>query len=177
MTQDFRMPSRSDSCGVCQRAFEPLESFRAHLFDAPEGYVRLDLCTGCELPADRTPVASWRARKPPAGPPRAVLDRQAMHELLVQMGSATEPSRLRFRFALALFLWRKKVVQFVSADDSEGGETWNFTSTLTEESILVQRPELDEQQLDDLSATLERALMGELPPMEATGMDSEASHA
>jgi hypothetical protein len=158
---DWQMPRRNDACAGCGRAFEVGQPLQAFLYESRAGYERRDYCLGCQ-PADQPePLGIWRTQRP-APPTRKAqpFDREAVYALFQRLEDEEEPEKIRLRFVLALLLWRKKVLKFEGSEAVGGQETWQFSVPRTDETHHVPRPALDEEQVEWLSAQLERALAG-----------------
>lgn len=168
MSREWNMPRRGEVCHATQRPFEVGEEFQVCLFETPEGYERRDYGLDVEPPTDPPPIASWRTRRPePATRKVQPFDREAIYAFFTRLDDPQSPSQLQFRFALALLLWRKKVVRLDDTDVVDDVEQWRFVVPRTGEVHTVVRPELDEQQLEDLSTQLEQLLAGEAGDLEA----------
>ena len=162
MAKDWQMPRAGAACAGCGRPFEVGEEFRALLFEMPEGYERRDYCPACTPPAEPAPVGTWKTHRPvPASASTPVFDREAMYNFFLGMEGAEHPEKVRLRFVLALVLWRKKVLNFLRSDESDGREYWEFAVVKSDETHRVERPEIAEEQLEELSTQLERLLAGE----------------
>lgn len=172
MSTDWTMPRRADACTACQRPFAAGEVFHAFLYEAPDGYERRDFCPGCPPPPDRTPIASWKTRRTePAARRSLTFDRQAVYGVFERLDEAREPRQIQFRFILALLLWRKKVLRLTGTAANADGEVWEFTPAAGDGVHRVRRPELDEEQLEQLSAQLEQLLAGGAEPLEAAAAE------
>lgn len=160
MASDWEMPRRSDSCSACQVAFEPGTVFNAFLYDTSAGYERRDFCLNCRPPAESAPLGSWRTRRPvPTARKTFAFDREAVLGFFHRLKDAQTPEQQRFRFVLALLLWRKKALKFETSETREdGGEVWRFAVPASSERCDVLRPELDEEEIDRLSHQLESLL-------------------
>lgn len=159
MATDWQMPRRSDSCSGCQVVFEPGAGFTAYLYDSPAGFERRDFCNDCRPPAEPPPLGNWRTRRPASTARKtAAFDRDAVLGFFNRLDKADTPEQLRFRFVLALLLWRKKALKFETSETREDGEYWRFSAVSTRQRCDVFRPELDEEEIDRLSAQLEALL-------------------
>jgi hypothetical protein len=162
LNHDWQLPSRSEACKTCGRAFEVGETFRATLYDSPAGFERCDFCLTCRPTTQAAPLGAWKTRRPqPSAPKSQPFDREAIYRLFQQLEESEDPARVRFRFVLALLLWRKRVLRFVQSQSARGGEIWHYTDLAGKLEYRVLRPELDEQQIAELSQQLERVLGGE----------------
>ena len=161
VASEWQMPRPGKTCAGCRRGFEDGETFQALLDETPEGYERRDYCLDCPPPAEPVPIATWKAHRPPAQSKKPqTFDREAVYSFFLRLEDADEPEKLRLRFVLALLLWRKKVLKFTQSTETDGGETWEFSTPRTGENHHVHRPELDEEQLERLSLQLEHLLAG-----------------
>ncbi len=157
MADDWQMPRRGDACSACGRSFEPGETFTACLYEADGGYRRADYCQACPPTEEPGLLARWLTRRPePTQPRKVTLDRQALLALFEQLQEARSADKLQLRFVLALLLWRKKVIKLErSTTDDDGRELWHFVAPKLSATYAVVRPDLGEQQLEDLSQQLE----------------------
>lgn len=179
MATDWQMPRRSDCCHGCQVVFEPGASLTAFLYDTPAGYERRDFCNACQPPAEPAPLGSWRTHRPlPAARKVVAFDREAVLGFFHRLAKVESPEQLRFRFVLALLLWRKKALKFETAETREDGEYWRFSVVSTKERCDVLRPELDEEEIDRLSSQLESLLeAASVDSLDESGPEAAASGA
>lgn len=167
MPQDWTMPRRSDRCAACSREFEPSALLNACLYETPAGYERRDYCTSCTVPAEPAPLGVWRTRRSaPSSRAAATFDKAALLAIFEQLADASDRQRVQFRFVLALLLWRKRALKLDGTRDEGGVEYWDFAQPATEVVHAVTRPDLDEAELEQLSAGLEALIAGgELGPL------------
>jgi hypothetical protein len=175
LANEWDMPRRSDACAACGHGFEIDEVFRAFLFETRAGYERRDCCLTCPPPdaggphsgPDRRPadenaaIGYWQTRRPaPAGKKVQPFDREAIYGFFRRLDDAAEPEKVQFRFVLALLLWRKRVLKFEGATRAAGREVWQYAAPAAGLTHHVERPDLDEEQLERLSGQLEQLLAG-----------------
>lgn len=164
MPQDWTMPRRGDRCVACQREFVAGDALNVCLYDTPAGYERRDFCAACQPPAEPRPIGAWKSRRPQAnadGPRNlALFDKAAVLTIFEQLADATDRRQIQFRFVLALLLWRKRALKLEGTRDDGGIEHWDFTDPHTGASHPVARPDLDESELERLSAELEAIIAG-----------------
>jgi hypothetical protein len=160
MSRDWQMPRSSFACVLGDRAFEPGEEFRTYLFASRDGYERRDYCLTCLPPDESAAVGSWKTRRPlPAERRAPTFDREAIYGLFQSLEDAQRREQREFRFVLALVLWRRRVIRFVSSAEELQGEVWRFTGP-GEAEHRVERPMLDEDRIQKLSVELEELLSG-----------------
>lgn len=179
MTTDWSMPGRGETCAACQRAFEIGETFRAFLYETDGGYERRDYCLDCQPAEEPAALGSWSTRRPELAVKKVQpFDREAIYGFFERLEDAREPNQLQFRFVLALLLWRKKVLRLERTVKEGGREVWEFLTARTGAGHRVQRPDLDEEQLEQLSVQLEQLLAaqpGELDTV-VTDLSKENEH-
>lgn len=183
---EWTMTRRNETCAACGHAFAVLEPFVAYLYELPAAgpsredgpaFERRDYCVACPPPSDPPPIAHWRTRRPEPSQRRAMpFDREGVLRVFEDLESATESDRLRFRFVLALLLWRRRVLKFDETRQAPGGESWRFHLVGGERRYDVLRPELDDEQIERLSAQLEQVVIGQIADAALTdAASSEAS--
>jgi hypothetical protein len=162
MQQDWHVPRSGERCGACQREFAVNELFQAYIDEAGEGFARRDYCLDCAPANAGTAVGSWRTRRaapsPKKNPP---IDREALYGFFQALGTPEEPQKRQFRFVLALLLWRQRVLKLVDTATDESGEVWSFVEPKSGDSHAVPRPDLDDTEIERLSAQLEQLIAGE----------------
>lgn len=173
MANDWQMPRRGATCNVCQREFEPGDPVRAFLYESAEGYERRDFCASCEPPEQPPAVGFWKTRRPQPNVKKDVaFDRAAVFEFFERLEDADTPERRQLRFVLALLLWRKKVLKFDRSVATDDSEMWHFVVPRTGANHAVQRPDLDEEQLEHLGTQLEALLASQVGELSALASDS-----
>jgi hypothetical protein len=173
VSNDWEMPRRGEACVACGRDFKPGDMIRAYLYESPEGYERRDHCADCRPPDEPPAIGVWRTRRPEPAVKRVhSFDREAVYHFFRRLEDADTPEQRQLRFVLALLLWRKRVLKLDRSDAVDGAELWHFTVPRSEETHAVERPDLDEEQLERLSTQLEALLAGEVGELSATALDS-----
>ncbi len=178
--QDWSMPRRAEGCLRCQRAFDVGEAFQTLLYETPEGYGRRDYCLGCPPEESPAPLGRWKTRRPePSAKKTFAFDRETVLAFFERLSDSDDLRRRQFRFVLALLLWRKKALRLGATDATPTEEVWEFSAPRSGVTYRLVRPELDEDQLEQLSTQLEQLLAtgaGELEtlPTDATPEDTRA---
>jgi hypothetical protein len=168
MTQDWPMPRRSDSCAGCSVAFEIGAAIRARLLESPDGYRRLDYCLSCPGQTDAAVLAEWTTRRPePASRKTPAFDREAVWAFFQRMSDPQTPQEKQFKFVLGLLLWRKRALKFENSTTQDGVEQWHFRVPVSGEHVSLERPDLDEAEIERLSAQVESLLAGTTDAPEA----------
>lgn len=176
MTQEWNLPRHAALCGTCGREFEVGASFRVFLSLLDGAFHRDDVCDACPAPAHAGVVGWWRTRrKPPPERRSHAFDREAVYSFFARMEEEAQTDKRRFRFVLALLLWRKKVLKLTDTADRRNEEIWNFVAAHDGKTFAVVRPDLDEAQMEQLSEQLEGLLSeSEWPSDSAAPAAAEA---
>ncbi len=170
MAGEWNMPRRTDACVGCRRTFEVGESLRAFLYRSEAGYERRDYCLRCEPPADPAPLGTWKTRRPePAARRVQAFDREAVCSFFECLEGARDPAQVQLRFVVALLLWRKKVLKLERTAELGDHDVWEFVVVRSGTVHRVERPDLDEAQLERLSTQLERLLAGQPDELHVPG--------
>lgn len=179
MATDWQMPRRAENCVGCAKSFEVGDAIRVALYESAAGYERRDFCATCPPPVEPAPLAVWRTRRPtPSTRPAQAFDREAIFGFFQRLTDSTEAAHIQFRFVLALLLWRKRVLKFTETKLAGDGEIWRFATLRGDQTFDVTKPDLDEDQIERLSAQLEDLLAGGEPEAisAAGGSAAEPPH-
>ena len=173
MGEEWHMRRRGETCEICRRAFAPGEAIQAYLHESPEGYQRRDYCADCQPSDAALAIGSWRTRRPePTAKKSLTFDREAIYKLFEKLDGVETRQQRQLRFVLGLLLWRKKVLKFVRAEAVDGTEVWHYTMPRAESQHAVIRPELDEEQLEQLGTQLESLLAGQIEDLSCLVPDT-----
>jgi hypothetical protein len=136
----------------------------AALRETPAGFERIDIALDAWPQFDRADVlAHWQTVMPrPEQKKKLFVDDQVLCELFERLGSATEPSKINFRFVLGLILMRKRMLIYETSRVEEDREIWSVRFKGREERLDLTNPKLDEQQVQEVSQQLGEILNEEL---------------
>lgn len=180
MATEWQISRHGDRCAACGHNFDENQPFRAYLYESrdPVGLLRRDFCMDCTAAADESLIGFWKTRRATAARKSGMpFDRDAILAFFTRL-DADSPERAQFRFVLALLLWRKKVLRFDATEDTVDGEVWRFVLPRDGTIHAVRKPDLDDAEIDRLSAQLERLLgSGEGLSDDAAGQRQPATPA
>ncbi|MBX3377208.1 MAG: hypothetical protein KF678_09430 [Phycisphaeraceae bacterium] len=116
----FEVVRATGVCAVTGQAIATGEEYIAALFESEDGtsLERRDYSLDAWRAGTRPGPASrmfgaWKAVMPaPNESRRTLVDDESLMDLLEQLGEATEPARISFRYVLALLLLRRKVLKY-----------------------------------------------------------------
>jgi len=122
----------------------------------------------CRPPDEVFAIGSWQTHRPrPAAKKLYSFDREAIQRFFEQLEDADTREKRQLRFVLALLLWRKKALKFDRSETDDGREVWHFVVPRSETAHAVVRPDLNEDQLEQLGEQLEGLLTGKVDDLNA----------
>ena len=152
--------------GLCKgtgRKMEPGEEYYAALVDNKTCFERIDFCL--EYWQDQQPevFSFWKTRMPlPNQKKKLFVDDSVLINLFERLAEQTDPIKLNFRFVLALILMRKKILKYEDTSKEGGREIWKMRFVRETKIHEVTNPNLDEEQIQQVSQELSTILQGEL---------------
>ena len=146
------------------RILPPGTKIMAALRELSEGFERFETSLECWEQVDRTSLlAFWQTIIPQHEARKKVfVDDAVLCELFERLDKATEQSKLHFRFVLGLILMRKRMLAYESSRIEDGSEIWTVRFRGKEERLDLLNPQLNEQQVADVSQQLGEILNEEL---------------
>jgi len=151
-------------CTVCGNDLPPGTKVVAALKETPVGFERLDIEPACWTTFDRQNLlAFWQTVIPLHEAKKKIfVDDTVLCELFERLKEAVEPAKLNFRFVLGLILMRKRMLVYESSRQEEGKEIWTVRLRGTETKLDLLNPQLNEQQVTEVSQQLGEILNEEL---------------
>lgn len=149
-------------CGT-GKEFEPGEEYFASLVYSDNGLERRDF--SIEYWKEHKPevYCFWKTRLPhPEEKKKLFVDDDMLMAFFERLEEETEQEKINFRFVLALVLMRKKKLKYESSRIEDGTEIWTLKITGKKEYTEVVNPELDEEQIEQLTSQLGSILQAEL---------------
>jgi len=143
MTAPFVIQQHTRVCAATGRALAPGEKYHSALFDEGEGFQRRDYSAeGWPGPPDEA-VALWTGRVPAANQKRRLtFDDDLLMGCFERLAEQTEPSRLQFRYVLALLLLRRRRLKFEDVRRESGQEFMQLKCARTGNGFEVLDPHL-----------------------------------
>ena len=180
-TYDISKPT--GQCTFTGRVLEPGEAYVATLVDLPEeaqeaegasaaarlGFLRLDVSLEAWQDGKRPDAmfGHWKSSVPaPQAKKRLFVDDDVLMNMFVRLADTEQPRRLAFRFVIALILMRKKLLKYEGSreeanDDEAPVEVWSMTPKGATEPHEVVNPNLDEEQIQEVTEQLSEILESE----------------
>jgi hypothetical protein len=173
-------------CCACGAAIAPETKFMAALRETPAGFERLDCCLACWERSDapgaaieaeaaeaqtgpmaplnrRDLVGFWKTTMPHAEARKKVfVDDDVLLGLFERLADTAEPAKLNFRFVLGLILMRKRMLLYESSRQEDGRDIWSVRCKGRDDCLDLLNPQLNEEQIQDVSQQLGQILNEEL---------------
>jgi hypothetical protein len=170
MGKEYEIAKVAGACTACGKTLQPEQEFVATVREAGEELQRQDFCPDCwgKNGGERPDVlAVWRATVPkPAEKKRRFVDDDLLINFFQRLDGSPEPTRVSFRFVLALVLMRKKLLVYDRVEKlPDGGEVWLMHFKGDAAVHRVTNPRLDDEKIAEVS----RYLGDILPGAGATG--------
>lgn len=169
MAKEYNIRKTSGQCSTCDKQIDPGVEFTATVSEGPDELVRNDYCDACaETLSEETLAAvlcKWRTIAPhPEEKKKLLVSDDLLVNLFERLSETEDPSKINFRYVLALVLMRKKLLIYdrMSTDD-EGQETWSMHlkgSDPPDEHLVID-PKLTEDQIAEVSESLGEIMEGD----------------
>ncbi len=155
MQTDFQIQSSSRRCCVSGRELQTGETFYSVLLEQSGKLVRQDYSPEVWNGPPPGAFSFWRARvNPPEAKRRPAIDDEMLLDCLARLDGQTDAGKVRFRYIVALQLWRRKRLKLEDA----GQEVLAFRCSRTGETYQVIDPHLTEQELASVQDEVFQAL-------------------
>ena len=163
------------SLGQCYgsgRKIEYGEEFFATLIETDRGLQRRDFCA--DYWHDKKPdvFCYWKTRLPDPGQKKQIfVDDQMLMAFFERLEQETEQEKINFRFVITLILMRKRRLKYDSSKIEDGKEIWRLRIVgaavrrpvdSDKKFVEVTNPNLNEEQIEQLSSQLSQILQVEL---------------
>lgn len=154
---------RSD--GICfgtGQKLEPGQEYFAALIDDENGLQRRDY--SCQYWQENPPevFCFWKSKIPLKKPKQKLLvDDSVLVNIFHRLENQDDPTKLNFRFVLALILMRKRILKYEDSyinDDHQ--EIWKIRLVKDPNNYEVLNPHLSDEQIENVSQELSTILSG-----------------
>ena len=150
---DWEIEKTLGQCSGTERKFEVGEEYFAALTLNAEGFHRRDYSVEY-WQQDRPEVyCFWKTKM--AGPDqkkkKMFVDDDMLMAFFDRLAEETEQDKINFRFVLTLILMRKRKLKYDSSKVADGDEVWTMKVTGQARTVEVVNPDLNEDQISELS--------------------------
>ena len=139
------------------------EEYFAALVETEEGLARRDFCTDYWLAEKPDVFCYWKTRLPrPDEKKHIFVDDEMLMAFFERLGKETEQEKINFRFVLSLILMRKRRLKYDSSKIEGDKEIWRLRIAGGKEFVEVTNPNLDDEQIKQLTSQIGEILQTDL---------------
>jgi hypothetical protein len=171
---EWNIQSRAHACQSCKKPFSDKETFHTLLFDAKEGYERLDVCEDCwraqfsQGATDRKGfISHWLTMYtvPPSAPPEAI-QKDTAETLLRKLLELNDPSHAGALYILGAMLERKRILKVKAQLTRDGKRIFVYEHPKSGDLFHILDPNLQLDQLTEVQHDVAQLLEHGLPQQE-----------
>lgn len=161
--EQWEVKKSEGRCTGTGRQLEPGEEYYAALIDKSSFFERCDYSLDYWLEKKPEVFSYWKTRIPlPNQKKNIFVDDAVLINLFERLADQQEQLKINFRFVLALILMRKKLLKYEDSRQEEQKEIWKMRFVRETQIHEVINPNLNEEQIQQVSQELSTILQGEL---------------
>ncbi len=151
-------------CYGTGRKIEPGEEHFGALVETDQGLLRRDFCADYWNSKKPDVFCYWKTKLPqPDQKKHIFVDDEMLMAFFQRLEKETEQEKINFRFVLALILMRKRRLKYDSSRTENSREIWWLRVTgANKEFVEVINPNLDQQQIEQLTSQIGEILQTDL---------------
>ena len=139
------------------------QEYVAALVETEQGLQRRDFCTDHWESEKPQVFCYWKTKLPqPDQKKQIFVDDEMLMAFFERLAEETEQERINFRFVLALILMRKRRLKYDSSKLEDQKEIWRLRVAGEKEFVEVTNPNLDQEQIEQLSSQIGQILQVDL---------------
>ncbi len=156
---DYQIQPHTRRCTVTGRELKPGERYYTALLEEGDQFVRQDFSSEAWQGPPVGAFSFWAGRVHEANEPnRPRFDDDVLEECFQRLEGQLEPSRVNFRYVVALLLIRRKRFRFEQTIDEDGVEKIQMSNHRTGDKHLVMNPQLTDEQMAEVQSEVFRVL-------------------
>ncbi len=157
---DWEITQGEGACRQCARSLEEGEEYFSAIYDRGATFERRDFCLTCWESTPKQDVFSfWKTRIPlKEEKPKKYVDDEIILDFFRKLENETEPSKRNFRYVLALFLMRRKVLKLKDIVRDQTGEALLLHSKAEDKDYKAYITELTDEQIVDVTEEVGKIL-------------------
>jgi hypothetical protein len=145
---DYEIQPHTRRCCASGREIQPGERYYSVLLEEGSKFVRKDFSVEAWHGVPEGAFSFWMGRlAPPQSKRRPPIDDEMLLECFARLEDQLEPSRLRFRYVVALLLMRRRRLRFETARQEGGQEILEVRCTRSGVRHAVINPGLTDEEL------------------------------
>lgn len=156
---EYQIQPHTRRCTATGRELQPGDRYYTALLEEGDHFVRQDFAGDAWKGPPAGAFSFWSGRVPaPDQPHKPRFDDDVLEECFQRLEGQSEPSRINFRYVVALLLIRRKRFRFEQTLDEDGVEKLQLSNIRTGDQYLVLNPQLSDEQMADVQAEVFRVL-------------------
>jgi hypothetical protein len=148
LVTDYPVSVAERRCSATGRALRPGERYYGVMFSTSSGFARHDFAADAWTGPPEKAVGFWSGKVPANDNRRQSIDVDSIHEHFIRLTECDDPSKINFRYVLALLLVRRKRLRL----DGSTASILKLTDPKTGERHEVLDPGLQAVQLTEVQA-------------------------
>lgn len=150
-------------CAGTDTPFEPGQEFYAALVEIDGSFQRRDYSVEFWNEHHPQVFSYWKTHLPePNQKKKLFVDDSVLVNFFERLAEETDPLKMNFRFVLALILMRKRILKYEATVRGSGQEVWQMRQTGSKQIHDVINPQLNEEQIQQVSNEISAILQGEV---------------
>lgn len=150
-------------CYGTGRKIQPGEEYFGALVETDQGLQRRDFCTAFWQKEKPNVFCFWKTKLPhPDQKKHRFVDDEMLMAFFERMEKETEQEKINFRFVLSLILMRKRRLKYDSSRTENGKEIWQLKIVGENQFVEVIKPNLDDEQIQQLTSQIGQILQTDL---------------
>jgi hypothetical protein len=150
-------------CYGTNRTIEAGEEYVSTLIETEQGLERRDFCLDYWNSEKPEVFCYWKTKLPhPDQKKHVFVDDEMLMTFFERLEKETEQEKINFRFVLALVLMRKRRLKYDGSRTEDGKEIWQLRITGEKELVEVINPNLDDEQIEQLTSQIGEILQTDL---------------
>jgi hypothetical protein len=145
---EYQIQPHTRRCALTGRELRPGECFYTALLEEGERFLRRDYSAEAWQGPPAGAIGFWSGRVPPPDQARRPrIDDDLLMDCFMRLEGQDDPSRVSFRYVIALLLLRRKWFKFEGGHSEGGREVLRMRSARTREVHDVVNPGLSDEEM------------------------------
>jgi hypothetical protein len=156
---EYQIQPHTRRCVATGRELQAGERYYTALLEEGDQFVRQDYSKEAWQGPPPGAFSFWMGNVPPPDQPlKPRFDDDLLEECFQRLEGQLEPSRVNFRYVVALLLIRRKRLRFEQTVEENGVEKLEVSNIRTGDRVLVVNPQLTDEQIADVQNEVFRVL-------------------
>jgi len=169
MADEWEFTKTTGKCAKTERELTEGESYYAVLIENPDTFERRDYSLEAWEGPPEGSFCHWRGKIPIREKKQSTIavDMEILIQIFIRLEDEKSPTKQRFRFMLALLLMRKRLLKLEQTIKEDKHEYWVMRLTTDQNHYRVLNPQLNNEQIEQLSRQLTIFLGGNVETVES----------